>query len=632
MSSALIALLFSTFLSGCGVVHLHDEPKASASQSALEEYAKIDLQAGIKIRRANQLKLESDYLAAIDRRGLAVADNLLVQVMGDEYADNSLRALALDGPFNVRGFLEQIGIKCLKVPSDEDRKSACKKEHSVEGFQSAVKVLTTEQSQYSSLTKQFSKSFNTATKTLGQTLNCLYDANKSATDCAKTPKAARAAGTEDDTESEADSTLPKQLITLSFTPVACLAVDVPAQNVPDYLLYDFKKNRPSNISDSAYAAIQPKLDLMASAYKKFNDNIRKTYPEHATHCRNKVLPARDAVPAENLIQPLTEDMAAAAEYQKQVAKAKTHLNSVVTKYNQKSATFGLAKKKDGTEAKDELEEILKDLQSAVKNLNKVSGFAGIEIASEQQVKAIDGAIETILTGSVPDGNLEDKPAFRKFVAIAGSVNSLRKRFTELTKAQATTALAPLMVQRDISQAKLKWARARVAIQQKRIDIRINRLLAIAGAEQGNRSVLTLYQFAFRQLNSFAGGSDIYDVIFDNGDAGEWNKPGSMKSFLEEIDKGNISETQANYLIRGIVALAIAYKLEQSSLEATSVQLKFLKSHEALAKSEMALVMWDAIIRGPLTLISAYHQTGIKPKELAQLITIAAGFAGIGLGK
>ncbi len=50
-----------------------------------------------------------------------------------------------------------------------------------------------------------------------------------------------------------------------------------------------------------------------------------------------------------------------------------------------------------------------------------------------------------------------------------------------------------------------------------------------------------------------------------------------------------------------------------------------------AADEYGIRAWDALIATPINQLAAYHQAGIKPAELADLIVKAVGLGAIGIG-
>jgi hypothetical protein len=61
------------------------------------------------------------------------------------------------------------------------------------------------------------------------------------------------------------------------------------------------------------------------------------------------------------------------------------------------------------------------------------------------------------------------------------------------------------------------------------------------------------------------------------------------------------------------------------------RLAHLTHLEVAASDEFAIRAWNELIRTPVNQLAAYHQTGIKPAELADLIIKAAGLGAIGIG-
>jgi hypothetical protein len=57
----------------------------------------------------------------------------------------------------------------------------------------------------------------------------------------------------------------------------------------------------------------------------------------------------------------------------------------------------------------------------------------------------------------------------------------------------------------------------------------------------------------------------------------------------------------------------------------------LRHREALLARQTALRAWDNLITTPLVQLDNFHQTGLKPQELADFIVKALGFTAIAIG-
>ena len=614
------AVVLATMVTGCGVLHLRDEVKATASKESVDQYTEIDLQEGITKRAANFNKLEVAYLEAVAKRAKTQRNVSLARTANHE---GSFRDLVFSDVFQVDRVLSELDITSRKR---------------IQEFKKALAAYATSSVEYGSKRDTFKKTFKTATKKLGVELDCLRSSEATVDSCrAVVDGNDGAAGDDAKQDREPDPRLPAPLETLAPVVTACLSEEVPVAETPSYMQYSFTVSRPAGISDDEYKEILPKLERMEELFAAFNAGVDQAYGHHAKHCREKVIPARDAIAGfggtgKKLIESLTTEMDKAAAYQKESAQRRSALAEAVAAYNERASVLGVLKKKDDEDKlEDPLKKNLETIRDVIKGLDDFTDIAGIEIAADEQLKAIDGFIEALVEGEVAEGKLEDRQKLKRFASVASSVASLRKQFGELAEKEAEIKLSVLLTQRKISEAKRKWAETRAAIQLQRIALINNHLMSL-GDDSGGRSVITLYDEAFTRLNRYLGLNDNFDPIADKSFNSNWDKM-KVSTFVASLKPGqSTNEKAAEEIAHALANLVTARQIALGVPEATKVQADMLDGKTALARSEMSLLMWDSIIRGPLSLVAAYHETGIKPEEVAKLVVLASGFVGVGLAE
>jgi hypothetical protein len=506
---------------------------------------------------------------------------------------------------------------------------------------------------------------------------CLSKTDKELKGCEKIADAIKKGDSRD--RAESDPQLPAPLVTIAFRPTPCLSEQVPAPSTPNYLKYGMA-SRPDGVPGAENERVGQIIAAMNEGYNSFNNAIESAYcrknsgekcvegsvekriSHFAEVCRNRVLhnlglienfsprpsnkgqnkksDIEDAFPTgRKLVEDLKAAMRDAESFRVELEKQRKALDDAIKKYNANASTLGIAqkKKKEGEEDKEELKETLEDIRKAIDAANGIGGAVGIEIASEQQLKAIDGLIEAIAEGQVDAAKFGDNEKLKRFATVASTIRSLQKQFDEASVKQAELQLSVLLTQRRIQEARRNWARKRVEIQQKRIELYSSRLTTLAGREAKKsepRSVLAFYESAFTRLNRAVLGDNHggFDLVKDqeSADKNKWESESrSIQAILGEMRTASVSEDQADDLAQGLVDLATANQVLKSNAETVAIKLEMLKGQEVLAKNEMSLMMWDAIIRQPLVLVAAYHQAGVKPEELAKLFILASGFISVG---
>ncbi|HEU5322277.1 MAG TPA: hypothetical protein VFX28_15845, partial [Methylomirabilota bacterium] len=86
-----------------------------------------------------------------------------------------------------------------------------------------------------------------------------------------------------------------------------------------------------------------------------------------------------------------------------------------------------------------------------------------------------------------------------------------------------------------------------------------------------------------------------------------------------------------YLYRAIIALVQRHTVARAQQDEADYALVHLLHHEVTATDEYAIRAWNSLIATPINQLAAYHQSGIKPAELADLIVKAVGLGAIGIG-
>jgi hypothetical protein len=86
-----------------------------------------------------------------------------------------------------------------------------------------------------------------------------------------------------------------------------------------------------------------------------------------------------------------------------------------------------------------------------------------------------------------------------------------------------------------------------------------------------------------------------------------------------------------HLYEAISTLARRRAIAEVQQDEVDMMLVNLAHQEVLTADEYAVRAWNSLIATPVNQLAAYHQTGIKPAELADLIVKAVGLGAIGIG-
>lgn len=151
------------------------------------------------------------------------------------------------------------------------------------------------------------------------------------------------------------------------------------------------------------------------------------------------------------------------------------------------------------------------------------------------------------------------------------------------------------------------------LESERLRIEIQRLQGLITLEQGRKTVLDLKLASLvRELGALRRAQD------------RVQEAGGTKAIAEE------DGTTAEKAVDALAYLAESWTAGRSPAEETDFLLAGLDHRAALENSSAAFAQWGNLIGVPLSQLLAYHQSGIKSEDLANLIN-AAGLGAIAGG-
>jgi hypothetical protein len=103
------------------------------------------------------------------------------------------------------------------------------------------------------------------------------------------------------------------------------------------------------------------------------------------------------------------------------------------------------------------------------------------------------------------------------------------------------------------------------------------------------------------------------------------------SWAKAFWEGSGDGEARRYLYRALIALVQRFTVARAQQDEADYGLINLLHLEVSAADEYAIRAWNSLIATPVNQLAAYHQSGIKPVELADLIVKAVGLGAIGIG-
>jgi hypothetical protein len=251
---------------------------------------------------------------------------------------------------------------------------------------------------------------------------------------------------------------------------------------------------------------------------------------------------------------------------------------------------------------------------ALKNLRDL-GNVGIKALSEEQIDGLELAIAA-LSG---DETAAKDPQLPPALALLGTVSRFGSALARYRASGTLPALEPLLIEKQLRTAELALAnrsydlsRARVALANERLNallLEVN-LLLNANAQLGGITRIKCpskpnlkTDFYCASATEFATDKDV------------------------RAAKGAKGEPAARSVYRALAFFAESYSVARTRFETADLKLILADHRDALSNAEFGLVSWDAIVARPVAQLQAYHASGIKSAEIAQLLQ-ALGLFGI----
>lgn len=314
----------------------------------------------------------------------------------------------------------------------------------------------------------------------------------------------------------------------------------------------------------------------------------------------------------------------------QITDAQGKLRAASAAYDKRARELA-AEKVVGEQLTKELRDHADKLADAVKALQHLD--------SGEEADEVLGALAELLTAAAGGQTDTASASLQKATVVAKELPALAG---ELAQSQAdgklpvvSGLLLAMRHQTLLSQAAVQ----RAALAQERVDV----LKAQADALVAEAEAWVALSDALCSHAVLAAGGQHPGAKCDKFAVAQ-SASGPWSCSLDSVPVANCALTQpwktrlaapAAAPIKREMAKAEMHYLHAVAAAAPPLEQRFreidVRHREALLAKQTALQAWDNLISTPLVQIDNFHQTGLKPQELADLIVKALGFTAIAIG-
>jgi prefoldin subunit 5 len=336
----------------------------------------------------------------------------------------------------------------------------------------------------------------------------------------------------------------------------------------------------------------------------------------------------------------------------EAAKLNERLKQAADEY---AAAVKVVKAADTNQTRKHLQDATAKLKGALNSAAKGLSTLDLEVLPEARVQAIDYILSAVASGQVNAEKVTD-PDFARAAAVAGDVPSLAGTIAIMVRKASSPSVSDLLIEKEHQLLLREYALRRTAFAEHRAALHEARYRALV--LEGDLVVANhdaLCNFMEKQAGigkrvdcdtlrvtleqpvdapvaqlvacEFALGRTASGNRTDQTLAGA-DCPLAM-SWRVALDRAKPEAKR--HLYEAISTLARRRAIAEVQQDEVDMMLVNLAHQEVLTADEYAVRAWNSLIATPVNQLAAYHQTGIKPAELADLIVKAVGLGAIGIG-
>lgn len=375
----------------------------------------------------------------------------------------------------------------------------------------------------------------------------------------------------------------------------------------------------------------------------FLGSFRLQYVNYVALCRQEALDVGlvvhvlGKVPQGSLLKESTSEFETAlAELKKLEGQIQATKNS-------------LPREKDKKEtAEDFLAKLQKSANTTAETLgvaaeaSKVLGFE--KVLTEERIDAVSFILRAFGGGALPDlsdaekGELKKRPGLHRAAIIAAGLPGLAGDIKNLKALMSDPGgRAGLAIQLGYLQLKLKHLNRRTELVRQRAQLAADQLRAHlqeahffrnAGRamDAAENALKKAKDEALRAATASKGGpldSDEKVAALKSAKLGFANVGGLTYAEVQALPKSKVKRRA----IEGLLAFDMATSVARRRADALSFRLIDARHQEINEADAFAARAWNNLLDGPIQQIQAYHASGIKTEEIAEIVS---GLAGLGL--
>jgi hypothetical protein len=332
--------------------------------------------------------------------------------------------------------------------------------------------------------------------------------------------------------------------------------------------------------------------------------------------------------------------AAKAEQAEQRARVNARQEALRIANEQHDAALKAVQAADTPETRKRLQEAAAGVRRAIAALAGPSDGGGAAMAAER-ARAIDVILGAVAGGDVDAKKLQDDPDLARAAAVASALPSIAEGIEGMVRRAKAPLLGGLVLEKEHQLLQRDHAQRLERLAAKRVELREARYRALV---LESRFLMerhdALCRFTgVRQTPAVADPEcDAFTVTVEDGVVscrlvadrelrGDQCPVAAPWSALW----GDGSGEAKRHLYRAIIALVQRFAVARAQQDEADYGLVHLLHQEVTAADEYAIRAWNALIATPINQLAAYHQSGVKPAELADLIVKAIGLGAIGIG-
>ena len=299
---------------------------------------------------------------------------------------------------------------------------------------------------------------------------------------------------------------------------------------------------------------------------------------------------------------------------------------------------------DTSENRERVEKTAGALRNALTQAGKASDLVGVPALSEARVQAVDTVLVALSGGQIDDKQVSE-PDVQRAALVAGGIPALAGEIDVLVKRSRAPAVSPLVIEKQHQLLLRDDALRRVSFGVQRVALLETKYSALVAEA---RFLLAQRDSACNVLQPADGKTRIRcDTLVVSLKEGKWTCTYQLEKVNElpgapSPDCGRLaltwgqglregSSTEKRALWEAVAALGGRLAIARPMQDEADFRLAHLSHLEVAASDEFAIRAWDGLIATPVNQLAVYHQTGIKPAELADLIVKAVGLGGIAIG-